>query len=63
MKQIPITIEGKDYQLFYANIEGQLLTRLEMTSEENPPSEKLPEGEIVSNLIFGTMLFRNEEDL
>ena len=63
MKQIPITIEGKDYQLFYANIEGQLLTRLEMTSEENPPSEKLPEGEVVSNLIFGTMLFRNEEDL
>lgn len=63
MKSISITIEGKEYQLYYAHVDGHLLSRLEMTSEENPPSETLPEGEVVSNLIFGTMLFRNDEDL
>ena len=40
-----------------------MLTRLEMTNDEMPPSETKPEGEIVRNLIFATMLFRNEEAL
>lgn len=63
MKSISIKIEGKDYQLYYANVDGQLLTRLEMTSDEMPLSERMPEGENVTNLIFATMLFRNNEDL
>ena len=63
MNYIPISIEGKEYKLFYANVDGQILTRLEMTNDEMPPSETKPEGEIVRNLIFATMLFRNEEAL
>ena len=63
MNYIPISIEGKEYKLFYANVDGQMLTRLEMTNDEMPPSETKPEGEIVHNLIFATMLFRNEEAL
>ena len=63
MNYIPISIEGKEYKLFYANVDGQMLTRLEMTNDEMPPSETKPEGEIVRNLIFATMLFRNEEAL
>ena len=63
MNYIPISIEGKEYKLFYANVDGQMLSRLEMTNDEMPPSETKPEGEIVRNLIFATMLFRNEEAL
>ena len=63
MKHIPICIEGKEYKLFYANVDGQMLTRLEMANDEMPPSETIPEGEIVRNLIFGTMLFRDNEAL
>lgn len=63
MDFIPISIEGKDYRLFYANVDGQLLTRLEMTNDENSTDERMPQGEMVSNLIFGTMLFRNDEAL
>lgn len=63
MKSISISIEGKEYQLFYANVDGKLLTRLEMTNDEMPPFEQMPEGEDVRNLIFATMLFRNEEAL
>ena len=63
MNYIPISIEGKEYKLFYANVDGQMLTRLEMTNDEMPSSETKPEGEIVRNLIFATMLFRNEEAL
>ena len=63
MNYIPISIEGKEYKLFYVNVDGQILTRLEMTNDEMPPSETKPEGEIVRNLIFATMLFRNEEAL
>lgn len=63
MKSILITIEGKNYRLFYAHVDGQLLTRLEMTCDEMPPSDTKPEGEIVRNLIFATMLFRDEEAL
>ena len=63
MNYIPISIEGKEYKLFYANVDGQILTRLEMTNDEMPPSDTKPEGEIVRNLIFATMLFRNEEAL
>ena len=63
MNYIPICIEGKEYKLFYANVDGQMLTRLEMTNDEMPPSDTKPEGEIVRNLIFATMLFRNEEAL
>ena len=49
--------------MFYAHVDGQLLTRLEMTSDESAPSETMPKGEVVSNLIFATMLFRNDEAL
>ena len=63
MNYIPITIEGKEYKLFYANVDGKLLTRLEMTNDEIPQPERMPEGEIVRNLIFGTMLFRDNEAL
>ena len=63
MNYIPITIEGKEYKLFYANVDGKLLTRLEMTHDEFPQPETMPEGEIVRNLIFGTMLFRDNEAL
>ena len=63
MKSIHITIEGKNYQLFYTHMDGQILTRLEMTSDEITPSETMPKGEIVSNLIFATMLFRSDEAL
>lgn len=63
MKFIPICIEGRNYQLFYANVDGQLLTRLEMTYDEMPSEERMPEGENVCNLIFSTGLFRNDEAL
>ena len=63
MNFIPVTIEGKEYQLFYANVDGHLLTRLEVTHDETPQSEQMPEGENVRNLIFATMLFRNDEAL
>ena len=63
MNCIPITIEGKEYKLFYANVDGKLLTRLEMTNDEISQPERMPEGEIVHNLIFGTMLFRDNEAL
>ena len=63
MKSISISIEGKEYQLFYANVDGHLLTRLEVTHDETPQSEQMPEGENVRNLIFATMLFRNDEAL
>lgn len=63
MKHIPISIEGKEYQLFYANVDGKLMTSLELTNDETPQSEQMPEGENVRNLIFATMLFRNDEAL
>ena len=63
MKHIPICIEGKEYQLFYANVDGKLLTRLEVTNDGMPESEQMPEGENVRNLIFATMVFRNDEAL
>lgn len=63
MKHIPISIEGKEYRLFYANVDGKLLTRLEVTNDENAPAEEMPEGEDVRNLIFATMVFRNDEAL
>ena len=63
MNYIPISIEGKEYRLFYANVDGKLMTRLEMTNDEMPQPELMPEGEIVRNLIFGTMLFRDDEAL
>jgi len=63
MKHIPICIEGKEYQLFYANVDGKLLTRLEVTNDEMPQPEQMPEGENVRNLIFATMVFRNDEAL
>lgn len=49
--------------MFYAHVDGQLLTRLEMTNDEMPQPEQMPEGENVRNLIFATMLFRDEEAL
>ena len=61
MKSINITIEGKEYQLYYTHVEGQLLTRLVQTSEEAPHSEPMPENENVTNLIFATMLFGEAE--
>lgn len=63
MKYILILIEGKHYRLFYANVGGEMLTRLEQTSELASPLETMPKGEVVKNLIFATMLFRNEEAL
>ena len=63
MKYIPIQIEGKHYRLFYANVGGEMLTRLEQTSEIASPLETMPKGEVVKNLIFATMLFRSEEAL
>ena len=63
MKSINITIEGKEYQLFYTHVDGKLLTRLERINDENLLVETMPPGEKVQNLIFGTMLFRNEEAL
>lgn len=63
MKSIPITIEGKNYQLFYTLMDGQILSRLEQTTEETTHNEPMPEGENVRNLIFATMLFRNDETL
>jgi hypothetical protein len=63
MKQIPITIEGKNYQLFYAHVDGHLLTRLETSNDEMPLGETMPKGEVVHNLIFATMLFRNDDSL
>lgn len=63
MKQIPITIEGKNYQLFYAHVDGHLLTRLEISNDEMPLGETMPKGEVVDNLIFATMLFRSDEAL
>ena len=63
MKYITLCIEGKNYLLFYANVDGHLLSRLEPTNDENPLAERMPEGENVCNMIFGTMLFRNDESL
>ena len=50
MKYIPISIEGKDYRLFYTHVDGQILTRLEMTSDESTPSETMPKGEVVEDV-------------
>ena len=61
MKSIPVIIEGKNYQLFYTYMSGQLLTRLEQTNEENQRNEPMPEGENVTNLIFATQLFGKAE--
>ena len=61
MKSIQITIEGKNYQLFYTHMGGQILTRLEQTSEEASHDEPMPEGENVCNLIFATQLFGKAE--
>ena len=61
MKSINITIEGKEYQLYYTHVEGQLLTRLVPNSEEAPHDEAMPENENVTNLIFATMLFGEAE--
>ena len=61
MKAIPIIIEGKNYQLFYTLMKGQILTRLEETSEEYLRNEPMPEGENVTNLIFATQLFGKAE--
>ena len=63
MKYLPIQIEGKEYQLFYAHVGGQLLTRLVPTNEEKPNDERMPVGENVDNLIFATMLFGKPEAL
>ena len=63
MKSIQITIEGKNYQLFYAHVDGHLLTRLEISNDEMPPGETMPKGEVVHNLIFATMLFRSDDAL
>ena len=63
MKYLPIKIEGKDYQLFYANVNGQILSRLEPIAEEAPHNEAMPEGENVYNLIFATQLFGKAEAL
>ena len=63
MKSISISIEGKEYQLFYANVDGKLMTCLELIHDETPQSEQMPVGENVRNLIFATMLFRNDEAL
>jgi len=46
MNYIPITIEDKEYLLFYANVDGRLLTHLEMTNDETPPSVQMPEGKV-----------------
>ena len=63
MKSINITIEAKNYQLFYANMGGQILTRLEQITEEAPHNEPMPGGENVYNLIFATQLFGKAEAL
>ena len=63
MKSINITIEGKNYRLFYATMGGQILTRLEETNEEYLRNEPMPEGENVTNLIFATQLFGKAEAL
>lgn len=63
MKSIPITIEGKNYQLFYTLMGGQILSRLEQTTEETTHNEPMPVGENVTNLIFGTLLFGKTEAL
>ena len=62
MKSISIQIEGKDYQLYYVHVNGQILTRLEKTNNEPSPfGEQMPDGENVTNLIFATMLFGKAE--
>ena len=62
MKSISIQIEGKDYQLYYVHVDGQILTRLENTNNElSPFGEPMPDGENVTNLIFATMLFGKAE--
>ena len=61
MKSIQITIEGKNYQLFYTHISGQILTRLEQATEHTSQNEPMPEGENVTNLIFATQLFGKAE--
>ena len=61
MKSISITIEGKNYQLFYTHMSGQILTRLEQATEHTSHNEAKPEGENVTNLIFATQLFGKAE--
>ena len=61
MKSVNITIEGKNYQLFYTNQGGHILTRLEQSTEETLSNEPMPEGENVTNLIFATHLFGKAE--
>ena len=61
MKSIQITIEGKNYQLFYTHMSGQILTRLEQATEHTSQNEPMPEGENVTNLIFATQLFGKAE--
>ena len=61
MKSIKITIEGKNYQLFYTHMSGQILTRLEQATEHTSQNEPMPEGENVTNLIFATQLFGKAE--
>ena len=61
MKSIQITIEGKNYQLFYTHMSGQILTHLEQTNEDASNVEPMPEGENVTNLIFATQLFEKAE--
>ena len=63
MKSVNITIEGKNYQLFYTNQGGHILTRLEQSTEETLSNEPMPEGENVTNLIFATHLFGKAEAL
>ena len=64
MKHISIKIEGKDYQLYYTHVDGQILTRLEKANAEKSTSaEPMPEGENVKNLIFATLLFGKAEAL
>lgn len=64
MKYLSIKIEGKDYQLYYAHVDGQILTRLEKANAvKSASAEPMPEGENVTNLIFATMLFGKAEAL
>ena len=47
MKSISIQIEGKDYQLYYVHVNGQILTRLEKTNNEPSPfGEPMPMGKM-----------------
>ena len=53
MNFIPISIEGKNYQLFYANVDGQLLTRLELTNDETLTDKPMPQGKVAEKTAFG----------